>query len=304
MNGIVTRMNGLLRRLIGEDITLRTHLATPLDRVKADPGQVEQIIMNLALNARDAMPDGGSLTIETANAELDAQWLARYPEATAGPHVMLAISDTGVGMDPTVQAHLFEPFFTTKERGQGTGLGLATVYGIVKQSGGSIFVYSEPDHGTVFKIFLPRTEQLAESPGTVPPGPPARGTETILLVEDQPEVRTVTRSTLARHGYDVLEAGSGAEALALVEDHRGDIHLLLTDVVMPGMSGRDLAQRLQTLSPALRVVYTSGYTDDTIVHHEILDPGITFIQKPFAPNVLLQTVRNVLDAPEPEGSDE
>jgi two-component system cell cycle sensor histidine kinase/response regulator CckA len=304
LNGIVARMNGLLRRLIGEDISLRTRLTTPLDRVRADPGQIEQIIMNLALNARDAMPQGGTLTIETANAELDAEWLSRSPEAAAGPYVMLAISDTGIGMDPTVQAHLFEPFFTTKERGQGTGLGLATVYGIVKQSGGSIFVYSEPDRGTVFKIFLPRTEQLAESPKAAPPAPRALGTETVLLVEDQPEVRAVTGNTLARQGYNVLAAGSGAEALALAENHRGDIHLLLTDVVMPGMSGRDLAQRLEVLRPAIRVIYTSGYTDDTIVHHEILDPGITFIQKPFTPYALLRTIRGVLDAPESDGREE
>ncbi len=304
LNGIVARMNGLLRRLIGEDISLRTRLATPLDRVRADPGQIEQIIMNLALNARDAMPGGGTLTIETANVELDAPWLVRNADAVAGPHVMLAISDTGIGMDPSVQAHLFEPFFTTKERVQGTGLGLATVYGIVKQSGGSIFVYSERGHGTVFKILLPRTEQLAESPNAAPPASRALGTETILLVEDQPEVRAVTRDTLARQGYDVLEGGNGAEALALAENHRGDIHLLLTDVVMPGMSGRELAQRLQTMRPALRVIYTSGYTDDTIVHHEILDPGITFIQKPFAPNALLRTIRGVLDARESEGRNE
>jgi two-component system cell cycle sensor histidine kinase/response regulator CckA len=304
LNGIVVRMNGLLRRLIGEDISLRTRLAAPLDRVRADPGQIEQIVMNLALNARDAMPNGGTLTIETANAELDAEWLARCPEAAAGPHVMLAISDTGIGMEPAVQAHIFEPFFTTKERGQGTGLGLSTVYGIVKQSGGSILVDSEPGRGTVFTIFLPRTEQLAELPSAAPTAPQALGTETILLVEDQPEVRVVTRSTLARQGYLVLEAGSGPEALALAANHRSDIHLLITDVVMPGMSGRDLAQRLQTLRPALRVIYTSGYTTDTIVHHQILDPGITFIQKPFARNALLQTVRDVLDARKSEEREE
>jgi two-component system cell cycle sensor histidine kinase/response regulator CckA len=209
---------------------------------------------------------------------------------------MLAISDTGVGMDQTVQTHLFEPFFTTKERGKGTGLGLATVYGIVKQSGGSLFVYSEPGRGTVFKIFLPRTEQLAESTSAARPAPRALGTETILLVEDQPEVRAVTRSALVRQGYSVLEAAGGAEALSLAERHPGDIRLLLTDVVMPRMSGRDLAQQLVTLRPGLRVLYTSGYIDDTIVHHGILEPWMAFIQKPFAPNVLFQTIRDLLDA--------
>jgi two-component system cell cycle sensor histidine kinase/response regulator CckA len=304
LNGIVARMNSLLRRLIGEDILLRTRLATPLDRIQADPGQLEQIIMNLALNARDAMPHGGSLTIETANKELDAEWVARHADAAEGPHVMLAISDTGIGMDQTVQAHLFEPFFTTKERGQGTGLGLATVYGIVKQSGGSIFVYSEPGRGTVFKIFLPRTELLAESPAALRPAPKALGTETILVVEDQAEVRAVTRNTLLRQGYVVLEAASGAQALSLLETHRGAVHLLLTDVVMPGMSGRDLAQQIVALRPGLRVLYTSGYTDDTIVHHGILEPGMAFIQKPFTPSALLHTIRDLLDAGASEGTEE
>jgi CheY-like chemotaxis protein len=299
LNAVVVRMNAMLRRLIGEDVELGTRLGTPLDRVRADPGQIEQIIMNLVLNARDAMRHGGKLTIETANAELDTGWVAQHGEAAEGRYVMLAISDTGVGMDPTVQAHLFEPFFTTKERGHGTGLGLATVYGIVKQSGGSIFVYSEPGRGTVFKIFLPRTEQLADSSAAPGPAPQAlAGTETILLVEDQSDVRAVTRNTLARHGYNVLEAESGAAALSILENQHCEVQLLLTDVVMPGMSGRELAEQLVARRPGLRVLYTSGYTDDTIVHHGVLEPGVAFIQKPFAPNVLLQAIRKILDVRE------
>jgi len=297
LNGIVSRMNALLRRLIGENIEVATRLAAGLDRVWADPGQIEQIIMNLALNSRDAMPHGGSLRIETANVNLDRHWVAEHPDASEGRHVMLVVSDTGTGMDETVQAHLFEPFFTTKERGKGTGLGLATVYGIVKQNDGSIFVDSEPERGTTFKIFLPRTEQTAEPPSPPPPAPYSLGgTETILIVEDQPEVRAVTRDTLARHGYTVLEAANGARALAILEDYDGDVHLLLTDVVMPGMSGRELAERLVTERPDMRVLYTSGYTDDTIVHHGVLEAGMAFIQKPFTPNALRQKIREVLDA--------
>jgi two-component system, cell cycle sensor histidine kinase and response regulator CckA len=296
LNAIVTRMSALLRRLIGEDVELRTRLAAPLDRVWVDAGQIEQIIMNLALNARDAMPQGGSLTVETANVELDARWVALHSEASEGRHVMLAVSDTGIGMDHDVQAHLFEPFFTTKERGNGTGLGLATVYGIVKQSGGSIFVYSEPDHGTTFKIFLPRTEQSADPADAPPPAPPVPvGTETILLVEDSAEVRLVTRTMLARHGYTVLEAAGGADALSLLETYGGPVHLLLTDVVMPGMTGRDLAERLVATRPDLRVLFTSGYTDDTIVRRGILDAGMAFLPKPYTPDVLLQRVRGLLE---------
>jgi two-component system cell cycle sensor histidine kinase/response regulator CckA len=272
-------------------------LGTPLDRVLADPGQIEQIILNLVLNARDAMPHGGSLTIETANADLDARWVAQHPGALEGRHVMLVISDTGIGMDETVRAHLFEPFFTTKEPGKGTGLGLATVYGIVKQSGGSIFVDSEPEHGTTFRIFLPRTERSADLPNGPRPAPQSvGGTETILLVEDQAEVRAVIWNTLARHGYKVMGAANGAEALSILENYDGEVHLLLTDVVMPGMSGRDLAEQLVTRRPELRVLYTSGYTDDTIVHHGVLEAGMAFIQKPFTPNVLLQKIRALLVA--------
>jgi two-component system cell cycle sensor histidine kinase/response regulator CckA len=297
LNGIVSRMNAMLRRLIGEDIELTTRLATPLDRIWADPGQIEQIILNLALNARDAMPYGGSLTVETANADLDAHWVAQHPDASEGRHVMLVLSDTGIGMDETVKAHLFEPFFTTKERGKGTGLGLATVYGIVKQSGGSIFVHSQPAHGTTFNIFLPRTERSVDLPNAPRPAPQSPGgTETILLVEDQPEVRAVTRDAMARHGDTVLEAANGAEAVSILKNHVGEVRLLLTDVVMPGMSGRDLAEQLVAGRPDLRVLYTSGYTDDAIVHHGVLEAGMAFIQKPFTPHELLQKIRDLLDA--------
>jgi two-component system cell cycle sensor histidine kinase/response regulator CckA len=296
LNAIVSRMTALLRRLIGDDVELATRLALPLDPVWADPWQIEQILLNLALNARDAMPSGGRLTVETANAELDGPWVAHHPGASEGPHVVLAISDTGIGMDQAVQSHLFEPFFTTKEPGKGTGLGLATVYGIVKQSGGSIFVDSEPARGATFKIFLPRTEQSADLPKAPRPEPQLPGgTETILVVEDQPAVRAVIRDTLARHGYRVLEAANGAEALSILKKHDGEVHVLLTDVVMPGMSGRNLAEQLVTERPDLRVLYTSGYNDDMIVH-DVLEGGLAFIQKPFTPDVLLKHLRDLLDA--------
>jgi PAS domain S-box-containing protein len=297
LNGIVSRMNAMLRRLIGEDVELVTRLATPLDRVWADPWQIEQIILNLALNARDAMPYGGHLTVETANVDIDARWAAQRSGVSEGRHVMLAISDTGIGMDEIVRAHLFEPFFTTKERGKGTGLGLATVYGIVKQSGGAIVVSSEPEQGTTMKILLPRTDQSADLPDAPAPVTQSRGgDETILLVEDQLEVRAVTRDTLARHGYNVVEAANGAEALAILEQHHPAVHLLLTDVVMPGMSGRDLAQCLVTRRPDLRVLDTSGYADDTVVDHEGLEAGMAFIQKPFTPAALLKQIRDLLDS--------
>jgi CheY-like chemotaxis protein len=243
------------------------------------------------------MPHGGSLTVETANADLDANWVAQHPAASEGRQVMLVISYTGIGMDDTVQPHLFEPFFTTRERGKGTGLGLTTVYGIVKQNGGSIFVDSESAHSTTFKIFLPRTGLSADLPnGQASVLQSLSGTETILLVEDQLLVRAVTRDTLTRHGYHVLEAANGAEALSVLKDHDGEILLLLTDLVMPGMSGRDLADQLAIERPDLRVLFTSGYADDTIVHEGVLEAGTAFILKPFTPNALLQTIRDLLDA--------
>jgi two-component system cell cycle sensor histidine kinase/response regulator CckA len=295
LNAAVARIEKLLRRTLGENISLLTRLATPLGRVIADSGQIEQVILNLAVNARDAMPAGGTLTIETTNVVLDADYAVHHSDATAGAHVLVAISDTGIGMDATVQTHLFEPFFTTKERGKGTGLGLATVYGIVRQSGGSVSVYSEGGHGTTFKIYLPAAGSAVE-PANPVRVEPARGTETILLVEDQPEVLAVTRATLERHGYAVIAAATGMEALEQARIHGSTIAMLLTDVVMPGMSGHELATALLHNRPTLRVLYMSGYTDGIIVHHGVLDPDVAFIQKPFTPNALLSRVRERLDA--------
>jgi len=296
LNASVTTIKSLLRRLIGEHITLVLRLTAPLDRVSADPGQVEQVILNLALNARDAMARGGTLSIETANVDLDRAYVIGHAGAKPGPHVMLAISDTGVGMDAAVQAHLFEPFYSTKAPGKGTGLGLATVYGIVKQSGGSIFVYSERDHGTTFKVFLPRVDSTANNPDVSTDTTDAfTGTETILLVEDQAEVRLVTRETLTRHGYTVVEATNGPEALLAARNHRGRIDLLVTDVVMPRMGGRELAERFVQAQAAARVLYMPGYTEDSVVQQGILEGAVAFIQKPFTPAALLQKVREVLN---------
>ena len=263
-----------------------------------DPGQIEQIILNLTVNARDAMPEGGKLTIETANVELDEAYARRHVSVRPGPYVMLAISDTGCGMDAETQANIFEPFFTTKEHGKGTGLGLATVYGIVKQSGGNIWVYSEPGKGTTFKIYLPRVEGVAE--GSEPAHPRSsilRGSETILLVEDEDMVRSLAREILEAHGYAVSEARDSTEALCVCHTHSGSIHLLVTDVVMPGMSGRELAARLGTIHPETKVLYMSGYTDDAVVRHGVLNAGLAFLQKPFSANAFLGKVREVLDSP-------
>jgi two-component system cell cycle sensor histidine kinase/response regulator CckA len=295
LNAIVNRMMGLLRRLIGEHIDLRSRRADMLDRISADPGQVEQVILNLALNARDAMPDGGILTIETANIELDDAYVAEHPGSCAGHHVMLAISDTGTGMERGVQEHLFEPFYTTKEQGRGTGLGLATVYGIVKQSGGSIFVYSEINRGTSFKIFLPRLAHGVDAaPHPVDIVADLSGHETILVVEDQPEVNSVVHNALSRHGYRVLMATDGNEAVEIAMAHGDRIDLLITDVVMPGLSARELAERFRRLHPGGRVLYMSGYTDDSVVQRGIIEQSVEFIQKPFTPATLLRRVREVL----------
>jgi len=298
LNALVSELEKMLRRLLGEDVELAARLDPALGRVKADPGQLEQVVMNLAVNSRDAMPSGGKLTIETANVLLDEPYARDHYPGRPGPYVLLAVSDNGVGMSDETQAHLFEPFFTTKEKGKGTGLGLATVYGIVKQSGGFIWVYSEVGHGTAFKIYLPRVDQpaAAAAGGTAPAAPAARGTETVLLAEDEAPVRAVARQVLERQGYTVLEAPSAEAALDVAERYSGPIHLLLTDVVMPGMSGRDLALRLATLRPEARVIYMSGYTDDAITRHGVLEPGLAFVQKPFAPDALARKVRDVLDA--------
>jgi CheY-like chemotaxis protein len=292
---VVSNLEKMLRRLIGEDIELHTLLDPHLERVKADPGQIEQVIMNLAVNARDAMPKGGHLTLETRAVELDEDYARNHPTVTPGPHVMLAVGDTGVGMTPKTKARIFEPFFTTKEQGKGTGLGLATVYGIVKQSGGSIWVYTELGRGTVFKIYLPMV-----SGGLMPRGQvkaetnSASGTETILVVEDEEAVRSLVRLALVSGGYNVLEAPDPESALATCASHHGPIHLLLTDVVMPQISGPEVASKVAALRPGIRVLYMSGYTDDAVVHHGVLSQEMPFIQKPFSPVVLRKKIREVL----------
>ncbi|MFQ5876562.1 MAG: ATP-binding protein [Acidobacteriota bacterium] len=298
LNDIVNDVLPMLRRVIGEDIDFDSRLEPALGHVRTDPGQLEQIIMNLVVNARDAMPDGGRLTLETSNVELDRAYATRRIVVRPGPYVMLAVADSGQGMSAEVQARVFEPFFTTKEIGRGTGLGLSTVYGIVKQSGGYIWVYSEPGYGTTFKIYLPRvsapkeTGRPSRARGALP-----RGTETLLLVEDDHAVRSLTREILAAHGYTVPEARDGAEAIEICRRHSGDIHLLLTDVVMPCMNGRDLARHLAGLRPGIKVVYMSGYTGHTVARHGVLDVGVPYLQKPFTVEALLSKVREVLGAP-------
>jgi CheY-like chemotaxis protein len=288
-------MDRLLRRLIGEDVDLRTVLAQDVGAVRADAGQLEQVIVNLAVNARDAMPGGGKLTIETANVVLGELYAAGRVVVAPGSYVVVAVSDTGTGLDANTQARAFEPFFTTKPKGQGTGLGLATVYGIVKQSGGYVWVYSEPGHGATFKVYLPRVDAPPEaSPGVAAAVGSLRGSETILLVEDQEEVRALTRRILGKRGYRVLVAANGGDALRLAKQHGGAVELLLTDVVMPGMSGPELSLRLGPLHPEMKVLYLSGYTDEAILHHGVLEPGVAFLQKPFTPEILARKVREVL----------
>ncbi len=297
LNDIMLNLDSLLRRLIGEDIEVLTVPASGLGSVKADPGQIEQVIMNLALNARDAMPTGGKLTIETANAELDDAYVRDHHPVQPGHYVMLAVSDTGQGMSPEVQARIFEPFFTTKEVGKGTGLGLATVYGIIKQSGGYIWVYSEPGRGTTFKIYIPRVEQPAQTLGAdKQAGNVQRGTETILLVEDDAQLRQLSSSVLAHCGYKVLLASTPEEGLAVTKDNLRDIKLLVTDVVMPRMNGRQLAEQILQIAPDIRVLYISGYTNNAIVHYGVLDAGLWFLPKPFTLAALVAKVREVLNA--------
>jgi PAS domain S-box-containing protein len=295
-NTLLRDLDKMLRRIIGEDIELVTLLADDLGTVKADAGQIEQVVMNLAVNARDAMQKGGKLTIETANVELDENYARNHIAVKPGPYVMLSVSDTGVGMTPEVRDRVFEPFFTTKEKGKGTGLGLSTVYGIVKQSGGNIWVYSEPNHGTAFKIYLSRVDEPLEEVGEkgVKEGLP-RGSETVLVVEDEEEVRKLAVQILRRQGYTVLEASQGNEASHICEQHKGPIHLMVMDVVMPGMTGRELAKSLEPHHPEMQVLYMSGYTDNAIVHHGILEKGLSFLQKPFTLEGLVRKVREVLD---------
>jgi len=297
LNTVVGEMEKMLRRLIGEDIQLVTIFDERLQRVQADPGQIEQVLMNLAVNARDAMPRGGRLTIETANVDLDAAYSRSRPGATPGPHVMLAVSDTGHGMDSEVLGHIFEPFFTTKAPGKGTGLGLATVHGIVKQSGGHIFVYSEPEHGTTFKVYLPCLEEAEAIVETtpVPEAGPEHGSETVLLVEDEESLRSIVREILEASGYTVIEARHAGHALEIAEGHPAPIHLLMTDVVMPGMSGSELVVRLAASHAETRVLYMSGYTNDAVVLHGVLAAEVAFLQKPFTAEALARKVREVLD---------
>ncbi len=298
LNEVLRRAHLLLARLLGEHITLEINLSA-LGRVSADPGQIEQVIMNLAVNARDAMPDGGRLVIETADVDLDEVYASQHPDARAGRHVMIAVSDTGVGMDDATRARLFEPFFTTKAIGRGTGLGLATVYGIVKQTGGTIWVYSEPAKGSTFKIYLPVAEGAVAPPAPPVAAQPLHGTETVLVVEDQAEVRAVIEETLRLHGYTVIAAANGSEAVAAVHEHNRPIHLMLTDVVLPGENGREIAQKVLAGRASVRVLYMSGYTETAILKDGVLEPGLAFIQKPFTSDVLLRRVRELLTSDRP-----
>jgi len=296
LNTVVEGLQKILRRVIGEDIEVTIALAPDLESVRADVGQLEQVLMNLVVNARDAMPTGGRLTVETANVEHDPEYARDREAAAVRRFAMLAVTDTGCGMDEATKARIFEPFFTTKETGKGTGLGLATVYGIVKQAGGFIWVYSEPGQGTSFKIYLPAVDATAERTTAAATTPAPRGTETVLLVEDAAAVRAVTKQMLERQGYTVLEAPDGEAGLRLAQRHRGVIHLLLTDVVMPRVGGRELAEQLARLRPDVKVLYASGYTDDSVVRHGILESGTAYLQKPFSPESLARKVRDVLDA--------
>jgi PAS domain S-box-containing protein len=301
LNDVVAEAGKMLSRLIGDDIEIVAHFDPGLGSVVADPSQMNQVLMNMAINARDAMPGGGRIIIETSNTDLDEGYAAQHAGVAAGPYVLLSITDTGVGMTQDIAQHIFEPFFTTKDMGVGTGLGLSTVYGIVKQAGGWIWVYSEPGKGSTFKVYLPRA---GGAPGPLPAPVSAaetlRGTETVLVVEDQPEVRRLTLAVLRSRGYRLLEAANGSEALSLCEGYSGPIHLLITDVVMPGMAGRELATRLLALRPSLKTLYTSGYTANAIAHEGVLDPGVAYLPKPFSPAQLAAKVREVLLEPAPE----
>ena len=297
LNDLIINLDKMLRRLIGEDIELVTLPAADLQPVKADPGQIEQILVNLVVNARDAMPEAGKLTIETANVTLDAEYVRQHGGASLGRHVMLTVSDTGMGISEEDQEHIFEPFFTTKEVGKGTGLGLATCYGIIQQSGGHMEVSSEPGQGTSFKVYLPVTEETYEAPPQIVGSSASlQGKETVLLAEDEPLVRSMVATVLRDRGYEVLEASNGEEALRVVQKHGGEsIELLLTDVVMPQMNGPELAEQLHTTHPDIKVLFTSGYTGDSVSELNILPTGTDFLAKPYMPETLGVKVREVLD---------
>jgi PAS domain S-box-containing protein len=296
LNSLIENMRKMLVRLIGEDIEIITALRPGIGKINADPGQIEQVVMNLVVNARDAMSDGGRIVIETTDVDLDEAYASARVGVKAGPYVMLAISDTGCGIDAETQKHIFEPYFTTKELGKGTGLGLSTVYGIVKQSEGNIWIQSEVGKGTTFNIYLPRTEARMELPRRNSEARQQKGSETLLLVEDEPLVRDFTRCVLQEIGYKVLDAGRGADALRIADEYEGPIHLMITDVVMPHMSGPQLAENLTHRRPEMKVLYVSGYTGaDAIVRHGVLEEGISFLEKPFTTSSLAHKVREVLD---------
>ena len=298
LNSVIPDMDKMLRRLIGAGIDLLTVLDPDLWHCKADSGQIEQVIMNLVINAQDAMPGGGKLTIETANVQLDDHYARGHLTVEPGAYVMLAVSDTGHGMDAETQAQIFEPFFTTKEKDRGTGLGLSTVYGITRQSGGNIWVYSEVGGGTTFKIYLPRVEAAAdERTNSTPLTPTPRGSEVIMLLEDEEVVQKLAKDILESSGYRVLPVANVNDALLLCERHDGQIDLMLTDVVMPQMGGRQVSERVTLLRPGIKVLYMSGYTDDSIIRHGVLDEGMAFLEKPFTPDAMARKVREVLDSP-------
>jgi CheY-like chemotaxis protein len=297
VNAVIIEIEKMLKRIMRENIELRTVLDPELGNIRADPGQVEQVLMNLAVNARDAMPDGGRLTVETRNVDLTEQHTARHLAVSPGAFVRMTVTDTGVGIPRDVQAHIFEPFFTTKAVGKGTGLGLSTVYGIIKQSGGDIDVYSEVGHGTTFKIYLPCVdENVQRAKWTDDRSESLTGTETILVVEDEGTVRSLVREILEGCGYRVLEAAGGHEALSICEAYTQQIHLLLTDVIMPKMGGVQLSERVKEMLPDIRTLFMSGYTDDSITDRGLIEETESFIEKPFTPDELSSKVRSVLDA--------
>jgi two-component system, cell cycle sensor histidine kinase and response regulator CckA len=299
LNEIIGRIEPMLRRLLGDDVTLAVQLDTALVNVRVDANQVEQVILNLVVNSRDAMPTGGRITIATANVTVDPEYAAGHPGAQAGPHALLTVSDTGEGMDDTTRQRIFEPFFTTKDFGKGTGLGLATVYGIVKQSGGYIAVHSAPGKGTAMRVFFPAAEGAVAAPQPPQPAALRGGTETILVVDDDAALRSVTERVLRRAGYTVVTARGGKEALDMIARLDGRLKLILTDVVMPDMNGPALASRVAELHPGIRVLFASGYPDDAVTRHGVLPEGVEFIGKPFTVAELAARVREVLDRPEP-----